>query len=65
MGKVTDVTHADLFDVLITVTNSQTGVSRQLRTDEYGKYAVEPLLPGNYTIKAEGEGLETYQVTGV
>ncbi len=65
LGKVTDVTHADLFDILLTVTNSQTGVSRQLRTDEYGKYVVEPLLPGNYTITAEGEGLKTQQVTGV
>ena len=65
LGKVTDSTHADLYDVVITATNSGTGVSREVKTDEYGKYVVESLLPGIYTIKAEGAGLETTQVKGV
>jgi hypothetical protein len=65
LGRVSDATHADLFDVAITVTNAGTGISRRVKTDEYGKYAVESLLPGIYTIRAEGEGLKTNQVTGV
>ena len=65
LGRVSDATHADLFDVAITVTNAGAGISRRVRTDEYGKYAVDSLLPGIYTIRAEGEGLKTNQVTGV
>ncbi len=65
LGRVSDATHADLFDVAITVTNAGTGISRRVKTDEYGKYAVDSLLPGIYTIRAEGEGLKTNQVTGV
>ena len=63
--KVTDATRADLFDVAITVVNSATGARREVRTDEYGKYALEALPPGLYTIKAEGPGLKTGQVKGV
>src|SRR2546422_5930434 len=33
-GTVTDPTHAALFDVIITVTNSETGFSRQVESDE-------------------------------
>ncbi len=65
LGKVTDSTHADLYDVAITATNSGTGVSREVRTDEYGKYVVESLPPGSYTLKAQGGGLKTSQVKGV
>jgi hypothetical protein len=65
LGKVTDTTQADLYDVVITVTNSGTGVSRQVKTDEYGKYMIEPLPPGTYSVKGDGEGLKTTQVTGV
>ena len=62
---MSDATNADLFDVAITVTNAGTGISSRVKTDEYGKYVVESLLPGSYTIRAEGEGLKPNQVTGV
>src|SRR2546428_8986109 len=52
-GTVTDPTHAALFDVIITVTNSETGFSRQVESDEYGRFTIGGLPPGIYTINAK------------
>jgi len=64
-GTVTDPTHAALFDVIITVTNSETGFSRQVESDEYGRFTIGELPPGIYTINAKGEGLKTNEAPRV
>lgn len=65
LGKVTDNTGAEFYDVVIPVTNSGTGIRRQVSTDEYGKYSAEPLLPSTYWIKGNGEGPGATHVTRV
>lgn len=46
LGTVTDSSEAAIPDVTVTVTNMRTGVTRQVRTDQYGNYTVPSLLPG-------------------
>jgi hypothetical protein len=65
VGLVTDTSQAAVPGAAVTVTNPQTGVSRQATTDEYGNYRVGSLLPGVYTVKVEKAGFQLSQVTGV
>jgi hypothetical protein len=65
VGTVTDPSQAAIPDVAITVTNTQTGITRKLQTDAVGNYRVESLLPGVYTVKAEKPGFQVTDVTAV
>src|SRR5438128_1694003 len=65
VGLVTDTSQAAVPGAAVAVTNSQTGVSRQATTDEYGNYRVGSLLPGMYNVKVEKAGFQLSQVTGV
>jgi hypothetical protein len=65
VGTVTDPSQAVVPEVSLTVTNPQTGIARQLKTDDNGNFRVESLLPGVYSIKAEHSGFRSTEVTGV
>jgi hypothetical protein len=53
VGNVTDVQGATLPNVQITVTNIETGISTQARTDQEGFYQVRDLSIGTYRITME------------
>jgi hypothetical protein len=64
-GVVKDTTGAVLPSVTVTVTNTDTGLSRTAQTGSSGEYRA-PLLPlGTYRIKAELTGFKTAERTGV
>src|SRR5947207_950304 len=46
VGTVTDPSGAAVPDASVTVTNPQTGISRQVKTDDMGNYRVESLVTG-------------------
>ena len=55
-GTVTDSSGAAMVQVKVTVTNDQTGLTRETRTGDAGNYAF-PLLPvGSYSLTAEQPG---------
>jgi hypothetical protein len=56
-GIVTDNTGGALPGVTVTVTNVDTGLSRNTVTENDGTYAVNLLPPGNYRVVAELAGL--------
>jgi hypothetical protein len=56
-GQVTDAGGAGLPGVTVTVTNLDTGLTRNAVTENDGTYAVNLLPPGNYKIVAELAGL--------
>src|SRR5687768_12237977 len=64
-GRVQDQSGAVLPGVGVSVTNAATQESRQIITDEGGRYSA-PLLPaGTYTIRFELPGFKTVRREGV
>ena len=47
------------------VTNSLTQVARSTKTDPGGRYSVDRLEPGNYTLDVEAPGFTPQQISGV
>jgi hypothetical protein len=58
-GTVTDGTGAILPNATVTVTNEETGETHDLRTDSAGLYSVPGLLPGNYKVEAQSQGMQS------
>lgn len=64
-GVITDTAGASMPEVLVTVTNRDTGVSRTTKSESDGHYRVAPLSPGTYTLIAEKTGWAKYELTGM
>ena len=54
LGTVTDQSGAAIPDVSVTVTNTDTGQSRQFKTNNVGQYVAPSLKIGHYTVQASG-----------
>ena len=61
-GFVKDPSGATIPNAKVTVSN-QSGIARQVTTDESGHYTVTNIPPGFYTVAAEAGGFQTYQST--
>jgi hypothetical protein len=64
-GTVTDPTGAAVPDVLVAATNVATNVSLQVTTQSDGSYAFLQLAIGNYSIKVEKSGFQTFAAAGI
>lgn len=64
-GVISDASGAVMPDVLVTVTNRDTGVSRTTKSESDGHYLVAPLAPGTYLLSAEKTGWSKYELTGI
>ena len=64
-GVVTDNQGAVLPGVTVTVTNSETGLARDVVSSEAGFYRVAALPPGTYTVAATLEGFAAYNRAGL
>src|SRR5688572_26360553 len=63
-GSVTDSSGAAIQGAKVTITNTGTGVSRTVTTNEAGLYSF-PLVPvGNYDVTSEIQGFKTETVKG-
>ena len=65
LGTVTDPSGAVIAGVNVTVTNTATGISRTVTSDQTGSYKVLRLLPSTYTITAEMAGFKKVVLTGI
>ncbi len=65
VGTVTDPSGAVVQGAAITITNADTGLTRETSTNEAGQYSVPNLLPGNYEVKVTKPGFRTFSKTGV
>ncbi len=61
LGTVTDQTGGVIAGATVTVTNTQTGVARNLVTDGAGEYNAPNLLPGTYTVRATSTGFQAFE----
>jgi Carboxypeptidase regulatory-like domain len=65
VGTVTDPSGSVIANVSITITNTNTGQSRSIKTNEAGQYVAPDLNIGNYTIKAEFSGFKSEEKKGI
>ncbi len=65
VGNVKDPTGAVVPGATITVTQTQTGLTRQVKTDSRGGYTASTLSAGTYTVKIEAKGFRTYSKSNV
>jgi len=65
VGAVTDPTNAAIPKATVTVTNTATGLTRQVVTDETGYYSIPNLLPGSYDVAVSAGGFKPLTRRGV
>ena len=58
LGAVTDSSGAPVGNAKITITETNTGITRNAQTNESGNYVVPDLPPGTYTVTAELSGFK-------
>ncbi len=58
-GLLTDASSAAIPNATVTVTNSGTGVTRSVTTNDSGAYTITPLIPGLYEVKVSNAGFKT------
>jgi hypothetical protein len=64
-GAVVDASGGRIAGAKLTVTNLATGVARPATTDGEGRFAVELLPPGDYSIRVEAKGMAPQVRTSV
>ena len=64
-GRITDESGAVLPGVTMTVTQTDTGFTRTVVTDETGAYVMPNLPTGPYRLEASLQGFRTYAQTGI
>jgi Carboxypeptidase regulatory-like domain len=64
-GEATDPSGAVVPGVTVTVTNTGTNATRQMQTNGSGLFDFPSLLPGSYSLRAEGKGFQPEVQTGL
>jgi len=64
-GRITDQSGAVIPAAQITVTNMDTGVIVNAKSDKTGSYTVPFLLPGRYSVQATASGFNTFVHDGI
>jgi hypothetical protein len=64
-GQITDPAGASIPRASVAITNSLTQAVRRTTTDTAGRYTVDRLDPGTYTLEAEAPGFTPQQVSGL
>ena len=60
VGNVKDPTGGVIPGAMVSVTQTQTDLNRQVKTDSRGDYTVSTLSAGTYTIRIEASGFKTF-----
>src|ERR1700731_1614084 len=64
-GKVVDQSGAVVPDAAVQVENSQTGVSRSVKTNSDGQFIFPTLQVGKYVLRVEKVGFSSYAQEGI
>jgi len=65
LGVVTDSTGASVPGATVTVTDTDTGASRSLKTEDQGRYDASDLQIGNYQVQVEMQGFTAQAQKGL
>ena len=60
-GLVTDASGGALVGATVTLVNEKTGESRNVNTNEEGRFSFAALQPGVYTVRVEQAGFQRYE----
>jgi Carboxypeptidase regulatory-like domain/TonB dependent receptor-like, beta-barrel len=61
LGTVTDQTGGAIAGATVTITDTQRGTVRTLKTDQSGSYNAPNLTPSPYTVRAEDKGFKAFE----
>src|SRR2546428_7220992 len=65
VGAVTDPSGAAVPNASVNITNTNTGQSRDVKTDSGGRYTITDVQAGNYDVKIAATGFRPIDRTGV
>jgi hypothetical protein len=65
VGTVTDSTHAVIVNAAVTLTETNTNVSRTTHSNESGNFSFADVPPGNYSVTVEIAGFKKEQQRGI
>ena len=61
VGEVSDASNAAIPGATVTITNRETGLQRNAKTDDEGRFNFPQLKPGTYSVRVEAEGFDPQQ----
>ncbi|MGB7437774.1 MAG: carboxypeptidase regulatory-like domain-containing protein [Candidatus Acidiferrum sp.] len=61
VGQVMDVTHAAIPGALVTISDRDTGLQRNVATDSQGRFNFPQLKPGAYSVRVKADGFDSQQ----
>src|SRR5580704_17368888 len=64
-GRVTDASGAVIIGADVTITNTSTGISNQMKTNESGVYNFSALPPGPYNLVVRAPGFQQVKREGL
>jgi hypothetical protein len=64
-GRITDATSAVIPDATVNVTNEDTAIRRETKSNELGYFVVPLLQPGRYSVTVQKPGLRTIRQSGI
>src|SRR5580700_4410221 len=64
-GLVSDPTGAAIPGAKVTITSTDTGLTRSVLTDDAGRFNFPQLQPGPYSVKVDAERFESQQISSV
>jgi hypothetical protein len=64
-GIITDPSSANLPDVVLVLTNQETGVTERTASNPQGEYTFPLLQPGRYRLTVEAKGFRPYTRTEI
>ena len=65
VGSVSDRTGAAIAGATVSITGTDNGMKRSVRTDDAGRFNFPQLKPGSYSVRAEAAGFEARQNNSV
>jgi hypothetical protein len=65
VGTVTDASGAAVQDARVHITNTDTGLVRDITSNATGSYAARELAIGRYNVRVEAPGFKAYERTGI
>src|SRR5215831_17956400 len=65
VGTITDQSDAVVPNAAVTLVNRDTGQSKEVVTNESGRYSLVNVLPGRYDLKIVAKGFRAYAQTDI
>jgi hypothetical protein len=65
VGSVSDPTGGAIVAARVTITSTNSGLKRSVKTDDAGRFSFPQLTPGPYSVKVEADGFEVQENSSV